>query len=191
MADIVTGTVSGTVDMTSLLQGQAALLDATKTAAWANSDRTGTEADRVVAQDTAYFIANQTARTQSDKEVARSQAWTEATMNTGFAKIASDQQLATAILQGTVNTGNMTTLAALIQDGASTRMLMNQLHADDLNRKLIERNAEIVEARGDHRFYGLSNQINALHSQFQAAAQKTVNFGTMGANTQSSTNNVA
>ena len=72
---------------------------------------------------------------------------------------------------------------------------------DELNRLLGERNAEIIEQRGDSRYYkdgmqnvqtnALSSQINALHSQFQAATQGTVNFGTMSgsAGTSSSTNN--
>jgi hypothetical protein len=230
MADIVTGTVSGQVDMSDMLRSQADIrqeqevgkgdiVDAVKTAGWANSDRTGTEADRVVAQDTAYFIAGQSQNFSNATALAALKASTDAS----FLKTQSDIQLAgmqtaaaatlagaTASAAAALEGAKAAAAAALGQaqigyaitaDGNATRALINTLKMEELNRVLSERQAEIIEHRGDSRYYrdgmtnlqanSLSSQINALHSQFQQATQKTVNFGTMGANTNSAANNVA
>ena len=241
MADIVTGTVTGQVDETANLQGQADIrrenaqysadgrattlaaasdvrretakeasdvTDAVKTAAWANSDRTGTEADRVVAQDTAYFIASQSQNFTNATALAALKAGTDMQFANTLGAInqaAQAGQAATA-LEGAKTAAAIALGQALlgqqvVNDGNATRALMNTLKMDELNRLLGERNAEIIEQRGDSRYYkdgmqnvqtnALSSQINALHSQFQAATQGTVNFGTMSgsAGTSSSTNN--
>jgi hypothetical protein len=230
MADLVTGTVTGQLDISELVRDNSDvrreqaeiganirretakeasdLLDGVKTAGWANSDRTGTEADRVVAQDTAYFIAAQSQNFSNATALAALKAGTDMQFaNTLAAVNASAQagQAATA-LEGAKNAaavalGQALISQAIVNDGSATRALLNTLKMEELNRTLAERQAEIIEQRGDSRHYKdnlanmqantLSSQINALHSQFQAATQKTVNFGTMGANTNASTNNVA
>jgi hypothetical protein len=252
MAEIVTGTVTGQIDQTALLQDHADirreaafntadirrdqevigsnirretakeasdLKDSVKTSGWANSDRTGTEADRVVAQDTAYFIAGQSQNFANATALAALKAGTDMQFANTLAAINSSAQQgqAATALEGAKNAaatalegakaaaatalGQALLGQAIVTDGNATRALLNTLKMEELNRVLAERQAEIIEHRGDSRHYrdGLSNvqtnalssQINALHSQFQAATQKTVNFGTMGANTNASTNNVA
>ena len=232
MADIVTGTVTGQLDVSQLLMGQSDIrreqeqigsdvrretakeesdvTDALKTAAWANSDRTGTEADRVVAQDTAYFIAAQSQNFSNATALAALKAGTDMQFaNTlgAISQAAQAGQAATA-LEGSKTSAAIALGQALlgqqvVADGNATRSLINSMAMDTLNRKLVERNAEIVENRGDARYYqdrysnsqtnALSSQINALHSQFQQATQGTVNFGSMAgsAGTNTSTNNVA
>jgi hypothetical protein len=252
MADIVTGTTTGQLDLTAVLQDHADIrreaalntadirreqeqigsdirretakeasdvIDATKTAAWANSDRTGTEADRVVAQDTAYFIAAQSQNFSNATALAALTASNNANFNQTLAAIqlAGQQSTAAAALEGAKNAaatalegakaaaaaalGQAMIGTAIVADGNSTRALINTLKMEELNRVLTERQAEIIEQRGDARYYkdgmnnvqtnALSSQINALHSQFQAATQGTVNFGTMSgsAGTNTSTNN--
>ncbi len=231
MADIVTGTVTGQVDVSQLLMSQSDIrreqeqigsdirretakeasdvTDAIKTAGWANSDRTGTEADRVVAQDTAYFIASQSQNYSNATALAALKASTDANFNQTLAAIqlAATQTAAAATLAGSkAESANALGQALIgqqiVQDGNATRALLNTLTMDQLNRKLVERNAEIVDNRGDARYWNgkynqfqsesLSSQIQALHSQFQQATQGTVNFGSMSGNAgrNTSTNNV-
>jgi hypothetical protein len=231
MADIVTGTVTGQVDESQLLRGQSDirreqenigadirretakeasdLTDTVKTAGWANSDRTGTEADRIVAQDTAYFIAGQSQSFSNATALAALKAATDTNFNQTLAAIqlAATQTAAAATLAGSKAEASAALGQALIgqqivNDGNATRGLINELKMAELNRMLVERNAEIVENRGDSRYWNgkynqfqsesLSSQVQALHSQFQQATQGTVNFGTMSGNAgrNSSTNNV-
>ena len=84
-------------------------------------------------------------------------------------------------------------------DGEKTRALINDLKYQDLNRALIERNAELVEERHHaHRWHdryeagqwqALSNQMQAFQSQLATTTQGMVNFGTMAGVGQSSTAN--
>lgn len=196
-------------------------IDSVNKAGWANSDRTGTEADRVVAQDTAYFIAAQSqnfsnatalaalkastdasfAKTQADIALASAQAVAASSLAgeknaaataLAAATSAAAAQLAAAQL-GTANAlASANTNQLIVADGSATRALMNALNADELNRKLIERNALIVEERSRaHCCHGqlsatLANAqqnqvlsaINALNSQIQDTKQSVNNFGT-------------
>jgi hypothetical protein len=97
-------------------------------------------------------------------------------------------------------------------DGEKTRTLINDLKFHDLNRNLVERNAELVNCEQDRRRYHdrwydsrfdqvqtqfagqwaqLQNQVQAFQSQLQETRQGMVNFGTMAGNSgqQSSTSN--
>lgn len=182
------------------------IVDSVKTAAWANSDRTGTEADRIVAQDTAYFIANQ----QNDFANATNLAGLKASVDMSFAKTQADvayagyQAVAAAQLEGAktaaaASLGQALLGQQIVADGNSTRALVNELKMDQLNRELIERNAALAECRGDGRYWQgqfgnsqfsqLSNQVNALNSQMTETRQGMVNFGTMAGVGQSSTSN--
>ena len=210
MADIVTGTVTGQLDTSTI---QAAFSDVRRETALeagdirregakeASDTRAANEAntDRIVAQDTAYFIAGQSQNFSNATSLAALTASTNANFNQTLAAIqlAGQQSAAATALEGARSAaasalGQALLGTAIATDGAATRALMNSLKMDELNRMLGERNAVIVESRGDARLFGLSNQINALHSQFQAASQGTVNFGTMSgsAGTNTSTNNV-
>lgn len=219
MADIVTGTVSGQVDMTQTHNGisdirreQAVvgggIVDAVKTAGWHNSDRTGTEADRIVAQDTAYFISGQ----QQNFNMATQVAAMKASSDSQFAMTLASLQTAAAAgvaataLEGAKTAGNIAAstaqLAALtVREANDTRALINALNNDALNRQLIERNAEIVAERdrghywhgqyGAGQFAAVSSQLNALGSQLQETRQGMVNFGSMTGVGQTSTSNNA
>lgn len=231
MADIVTGTVSGQVDMTNVLKeisdsrreqevigaairhetaiDNGRTIDAVKTAGWANADRTGTEADRVVAQDTAYFIAAQSQNFSNATALAALKSSTDASFQNTLAAIAlaASQTSAAATLAGSESRsatalGQSMIGQQIVQDGMLTRALVNDLKMDALNRELIERNAALVETRGDARFWqgghsnaqfaAVTSQLNAFQSQLQEVRQGTVNFGTMSGNAgrNTSTNNV-
>jgi hypothetical protein len=229
MADIVTGTITGQVDMTqtqmslsdvrreqeaigSSIRRETAkeasdVIDSVKTSAWANSDRTGSEADRVVAQDTAYFIAGQSQNFSNATALAALKAGTDANFNqtlsaiqlaaaqsTAASQLAGEKTAAAVALAGAsaaaaAALGQAQIGTQIASDGATTRALINNLKMEALNRELIERNAALVELRGDSRhwqsnfansqFAAVSNQVNALGSQLQDVKQNTVNFGTM------------
>lgn len=84
-------------------------------------------------------------------------------------------------------------------DGEKTRSLINDLKYNDLNRALVERNSELVEALADRRHWrhfadqgqwqALNSQLQAFQSQLQETRQGMVNFGTMAGVGQSSTSN--
>lgn len=98
----------------------------------------------------------------------------------------------------------------IVMDGEKTRGLINDMKYHDLNRALVERNAELVNAEHDHRHYRdrwldgrfdqnqaqfagqwaqLQNQVQAFASQLQETRQGMVNFGTMAGVGQTSTSN--
>jgi hypothetical protein len=217
MADIVTGTVSGQVDMTSLLKDHSDIrqeiadegrttVDAVKTAAWHNSDRTGTEADRIINQATQQFIATQ----QYAFDAARDAAALKSATDLHFASVANEiktqgalgqaaSALESAKVAAAVALGQAKIEQTVMQDGNETRRLINELKYGDLNRALIERNAELVEERhyarhwrngfDQSQFAAISNQLQAFQSQLQETRQGMVNFGTMAGVGQSSTSN--
>jgi hypothetical protein len=217
MADIVTGTVTGQVDMTSLLKDHSDIrqeiadegrttVDAVKTAAWHNSDRTGTEADRVINQSTQHFIAQQ----QYAFEAARDVAALKSATDLHFAAVANEVKTQGALGQAAAALESAKVAAAvalgqamlgqqIVSDGNTTRALINELKMDQLNRELIERNAALVEQRGDGRYWQgqfnnsqysqLVSQVNALNSQLTETRQGMVNFGTMAGVGQTSTSN--
>lgn len=161
MADIVTGTVTGQVDQSQLLMGQAAIrqeqaaftadirrdtaseagaiVDAVKTSGWTNAETTVSNADRIVAQDTAYFIAGQAQNFSN----ATALAGMTATTNASFAQTLAAIQLASS--QGTAATnlaasqtqtdlarGQVLLTQAIMTDGNATRALINQQTIDEL-----------------------------------------------------------
>lgn len=218
------------------------IVDAVKTAAWHNSDRTGTEADRIVAQDTAYFIAGQGQNFSNATALAALKASTDASFSQTLAAIQlstaqstaastlAGSQAAAAALEGAKNsaatalegakTAAAVALAAekiataqalasanisrdIFQDGDKTRALVNDLKYHDLNRALVERNAELVEEREGRRHWrGMAdqNQFGAQFAQLQSMMQNfnsqladtrqgMVNFGSMAGVGQTSTSN--
>jgi hypothetical protein len=93
----------------------------------------------------------------------------------------------------------------IVHESEKTRDLIGDLKYHDLNRSLVERNAELVEERWGRRHYRgladqnqwagqfaqLQSQVQAFNSQLQETRQGLVNFGTMAGNAgqQSSTSN--
>lgn len=88
-------------------------------------------------------------------------------------------------------------------ENEKTRILINDLKYNDLNRDLVERNAALVEAVSERRHWrhhadqaqfqgqwaALNSQLQAFQSQLQETRQGMVNFGTMAGVGQSSTSN--
>jgi hypothetical protein len=212
MADIVTGTVTGQLDTSDLVRDHADirreqeaigsnirreqakeasdLTDVVKTSAWMNSDRTGTEADRVVAQETAYFIAQQNINFSNATALAALKASTDAQFSATQANIqlaAKDNATATALAAAS-------TQMMVAQEASKGRELAEKNVIDDLRQRL---DHEYRRAHGFEAGYynSQSNQVNsaiqALNSQLTETRQGLVNFGTMtgSAGTQSSTSN--
>lgn len=118
-------------------------------------------------------------------------------------KMATEMSALKSIIEGQKNTQFLADKIGL--EGDRTRALINDLKYHDLNRNLVERNAELVEERfgrrhwrnlADQNQYGsqfaqLQTQIQAFASQLQETRQGMVNFGTMAGNAgqQSSTSN--
>ena len=217
MAAITTGTVTGDVDITALLKDHSDIrqevakegretVDAVKTAGWHNSDRTGTEADRIVNQATQNFIAGQQYAFDNARDVAALKASTDMQfaglineVKTQGALGQAASALESAKVAAAVALGQAKIEQTVMSDGNATRALINELKMDQLNRELIERNAALVEHRGEGRFWQgqfnnaqysqLVSQVNALNSQLTETRQGMVNFGTMAGVGQSSTSN--
>lgn len=120
-------------------------------------------------------------------------------MVTGFLGAAKDAEI--NALKTQVELAKQSTyLSDKIDAGnEKTVALINSLKEADLNRALIERNTELVEALADRRHWrhhadmgqwaALNNQLQAFQSQLQETRQGMVNFGTMAGVGQTSTSN--
>jgi hypothetical protein len=167
--------------------------------------------DTLTAQASNYFIAGQQYAFQNARDVAALKATTDMGMMKLGSEIATQGALAQAAsalesakVASAVALGQAMLSKEIFADGTATRALINDLKYHDLNRGLIERNAELTEARYEGRhwrdraemsqFAAVNSQIQALHSQLstQLATQGTVNFGSMSGNAgrNTSTNNV-
>ena len=180
--------------------------------------------DRVTDQSTQYYIASAQNANEAARDLAGLKVLTDANtsrisaeLSLGIekaaaatalesAKVGAAVALESARLGTAVALGQATLSKEIFADGQKTRDLMNDLKYHDLNRGLIERNAELVEERHERRHYrGLADQyqsqgqwasvqaqLQAFQSQLQTATQGTVNFGTMSGNAgrNTSTNNV-
>lgn len=122
-------------------------------------------------------------------------------MVTGFLGVSKDTEISTLKTQVEMQKQSTYLSDKIEADGEKTRALINELKTQDLNRMLIERNAEIVEERGERRHwrgYAEQNQWAALQSQIQAFGSQLsdtrnsmVNFGTqLGVGQRATSNNV-
>lgn len=117
----------------------------------------------------------------------------------GFAASAKDSEINFLKCQVEIQKGNAYVIEKITAEGEKTRELINDLKTQDLNRMLIERNAEIVEERGERRHWRhaadqgqwatLQSQIQNFASQLGEARASMVNFGSMAGVGQSSTSN--
>jgi len=196
--------------------------DAVKDQAHDVMNRSNDHAENLTNQATAYYIATQKNATDTQVIAATTAARNEAdTIALQNAIAASASQVAAANALAAATNAAATQLEAaknqaanalgqslitqsISVDGEKTRALINDHRFQDLNRMLIERNAEIVEERGDARrwrgaadqsqFQVLASQLQAFQSNLshQIATQGTVNFGTMSGNAgrNTSTNNI-
>lgn len=115
--------------------------------------------------------------------------------------VASDKNTEIQALKTQIEAAKNTTYLSdkIGVEGEKTRELINSLKEADLNRMLIERNAEIVEERHHARhwrvnydqaqFANLTSQLQAFQSQLAETRQGMVNFGTMAGVGQTSTAN--
>ena len=124
-------------------------------------------------------------------------------MVAGFMGAAKDTEI--NALKTQIELAKQTTyMSDKIDEGNDrTRALINDLRDRELNRYLIERNAEIVEERHGRRHWrgvadqnqyqgqwtALQSQLQAFASQLQETRQGMVNFGTMAGVGQTSTSN--
>lgn len=119
-----------------------------------------------------------------------------------FNQVAKDTEIATLKTQVAIQQQSTYISDKIDADGEKTRGLINDLKTQDLNRMLIERNAEIVEERGERRHYkyaadqsqwaALQSQIQAFGSQLGEARASMVNFGTqLGVGQRATSNNVS
>lgn len=112
-------------------------------------------------------------------------------------KLATELNSLKGIIEGQKNTTYLSD--KISADGEKTRNLISDLKYHDLNRHLVERNAELVEERHGHRWWRhqadmgqwavTNSQLQALQSQLQETRQGMVNFGTMAGVGQTSTSN--
>ena len=128
-----------------------------------------------------------------------------ATVLQGQATLAKDVEL--NALKTQLDAAKNTTYLSdkVTAENEKTRDLINDLKFHDLNRGLVERNAELVCCESDRNHWRyradqsqyqgqwaqLQSQIQAFQSQLQETRQGLVNFGTMAGNAgqQSSTSN--
>jgi hypothetical protein len=142
MSDIVTGTVTGQVDLSQVLRGQADIRrevgqdsgDIRREQAKEASD-TRTEVvsnvDRALAQDTAYFIAGQS---QSFSNATALAALT-ATTNSNFNQTLAAIQLAASQASAATQLGQAMIGQQIVADGNATRALINAQTIDELRFK--------------------------------------------------------
>jgi hypothetical protein len=171
MADIVTGTVTGQVDVSQLLVGQAdirretqeqsadirreAAIDTAvvsahvKEAGWQTLNKIADSTDRVTDQDTAYFIAGQSVNFQNATALASLTASTNANFNQTLAAIQlSSQQTVAASQLAAAQNAAATALASaqtqqlVVADGNVTRALINSQTVDELRFRNLERDRD-------------------------------------------------
>ena len=126
---------------------------------------------------------------------------TQQQMVAGFAGAAKDAEINALKTQVAIQQQSTYLSDKIDNQAEATRALINDLKTQDLNRMLIERNAEIVEERGERRHWrhaadqgqwaALQSQIQAFGSQLSDARNSMVNFGTqLGVGQRATSNNV-
>jgi hypothetical protein len=227
MSNIVTGSVTGLVDTSDLVRDAATIRrelaletgdvrrDVAKEShhvtddAHRNADSAARDASAnaiAAGRDAAaYYIADVAAQTQFAKDTARSQAWTEAKIDSGFIKVAGDTALSGAITNGHValeaarsNGINGLAHAALglqiAHEAAATRSMLQAQEIANLREKAEERYMKIVELEGDRKhcdrdyqrldrsmqqnqWASLQSQLQMFGSDLQNTKQAVNNFG--------------
>jgi hypothetical protein len=221
MADIVTGTVTGSVDTSALHRDHADIRYEIAERACKVNDTVRQEGQENVmaTKDSLYDITNRITNSGdriSDRMMEMrgliGQRFHEvshdlATVLQGQATLAKDVEL-NALKSQLESKENTKYLSDKISDeNEKTRNLINDMKYHDLNRGLVERNAELVECQNDRRHWrhtaeqnqfqgqwaALQSQIQAFASQLQETRQGVTNFGSMTGNAgrQSSTSNNA
>lgn len=171
---------------------------------------TGANTDRLEKQNSDYFIHSVSA----DRDAAREIAGLKSASDLATQRLALDialagertaaaAQLETSKIAASLALQHRDIERTIVADGAATRHLINDLKYHDLNRALIERNAELVDERYGRRhwrgiadtnqfgaqFAQLQSQMQNFNSQLSETRQGMVNFGTMAGVGQTSTAN--
>lgn len=179
------------------IKGDWNVTNAVKDARYDISAKVGAETDRVVDRVT------EGTRDLKDRffTVGRDLA----DLRQGQVTLAKDVELNALKVQLDAKENTRYLADRIVDENEKTRVLINDLKYHDLNRGLVERNAELVECEADRRhwrhradqsqFAGqwaqLQSQIQAFQSQLQETRQGLVNFGSMNGNAgqQTSTSN--
>lgn len=184
------------------LKGDYGTLGAIKDSRYETTSRVEGAADRIVGTVTAHnsTIVDRffdVGRDTADLKAQIVQTLSE--IRLVGAATARDTEI--AVLKSTIEAQKNTQFLSdkIAVEGDRTRALINDLKTTDLNRMLIERNAEIHEERhhGRHwrgawdqsQYAAIHSQMQAMNSQFAETRQGMVNFGTMAGVGQSSTSN--
>lgn len=182
------------------------LTNSIKTSNWASSDRAGTEADRIIANETSQFIAQQDVTYRIATALADSKAHDDAMHSQSQAdtrimafSMNTEAMLAGARIASANALGQAVTGQTIKGSGSATRALFEEIKDETLNRELIERAQYVAESREYGRDWrhsseiaqgiALTTQVNALGSQLSETRQKIVNFGTQTDVAQTSSNN--
>jgi hypothetical protein len=206
-----------------VLRSAWAGVDATKDARYAIADRIAATSAADTAQGTAFYISAQKNATDAATALASLTTLTSANTAAISREVASNSdRVATAnALEAAKNAaatsleaaknaaativGQLQLTGVVRDEGDKTRALINDLKYHDLNRALVERNAELVEEREGRRhwrdtagqnqfgaqFAQLQSMMQNFNSQLSDTRQGMVNLGTMTGTTQSAaTNNI-
>jgi hypothetical protein len=182
--------------------------DNIKESAFKNLSATDAVGDRLTNQNDQHF----TTTSAQNWDIARDVIQTRGALEQGQTAIkaaidySSDKNALNADLYHTKTVVELAKAQAVLQDkiafeGNETRKLINEQKYGDLNRALIERNAELVGCQAEKchwrnnvdqvQFASMNNMLQAFQSQLQDTRQSMVNFGTMagGSGKQDSTSN--
>ena len=161
MAELVTGTVTGQIDMSSVLKAEADIRreavvegshtrETVKDAGWENLNKTAQVGDRITDQSTAYFIASQQIGFSNATALASLTAATNANFNATLASI----QLSEARAAAATALAAAATQALVTADGSNTRALMNANIIDELRFKNLKH---------ENRHCGCEREEGRLH----------------------------
>lgn len=113
----------------------------------------------------------------------------------GFVNVSKDTEITALKTQAEISKQTVYLSDKIDAQAEKTRELINDLKTQDLNRMLIERNAELVECNthkwsaNQAQWASLQSQIQAFGSQLGQAQASMVNFGTQTGVGQRATNN--
>ena len=197
MADMITGTTSGFVN--NIPDNTYAAVQAAKDAVKDTRHDIITDLGRQIdaVDDTTMASLTQVSRDTMDLRAQVTSVGYQ--VRDGFTSAAKDSEI--NALKTQVELAKQTTyLSDKIDDGnRRTYDLIQALQRGDNERRLIERNTELVAALDDGRHWrhryddgqwqALNSRLQAFQSDLQDTRQGMVNFGTMAGVGQSSTQN--
>lgn len=182
----------------------------TKDARYDLASRIENAADRITGLDTQYYIAGQANAVEAARDLASLKVLTDANATAmrhelalNIERVGAASALQAEKIASAVALGQSLLSKEISHDGQKTRELINDLKYHDLNRALVERNAELVEERESRRhwrgvadqnqfgaqFAQLQSMMQNFNSQLADTRQGMVNFGTMAGVGQTSTSN--